>query len=228
MKFFITQLNDKMSDKEIIQELFQKYGEEILPVEKLPAFYCPGGISNVKAIYLGCDPSNKHSQNLPYVFAHESGLKIFNKFIIDHTEQLKQIDLSWNNVYAQNICRNYFKNETAKNPIWKNVAKEFWIEKLKAELAKFDLNVPVLLTSQILLQVLGLDGYEKILAPEFYECRVSIPIPANKNKLNRNLIILYRGKSRKFEVSYHLKNDKWNDYKNSITKYFGTVPMRAN
>lgn len=216
-----------MNDKVIIEELKAKYGNENILDFDFPKVYFPGGIDNIKAIYLGCDPSNKHSTDLPYVFAHESGLKIFKPFIESHTEQLEQIGLSWDKVYTQNLCRNYFKDETSKNKIWKKVANDYWINKLKEELSQFDLKIPVLLTSQILLEVLGIDGYEKKLAPEFYdfnnENHIAIPIQADKNKLNRDLIPIYREKSPGFKVSYHLKNKKWNDYKNSIIAYLNKL-----
>ncbi|RLD12058.1 hypothetical protein DRI50_09480 [candidate division KSB1 bacterium] len=205
-----------MQEKEIIKKLVELYPNHVLPIEKLPRAYCPGGASHVKAIYLGCDPSNVHSTELPYVFAHECNLNIFNAFIKAHTEQLQHIGLDWHSVYAQNFCQNYFKKETSKNPIWKKAAQEFWIDHLVDELEQFDNSVPVLLTSQYLLQVLGTDGYENIPAKEFYECIQSIPIPADKNKLNRALIPVYRGRNPNLGVSYHLKNDKWKMYRESI------------
>lgn len=213
-----------MTDKEKVKELIALYGNQILEISELPKAYYPGGIDKVKAIYLGCDPSNKHSTELPYVFAHESNIKVFKPFIESHTEQLKQIDLCWDNVYTQNLCRNYFKEETSKNKIWKQVANDYWIVKLKEELSQFDLKIPVLLTSQILLEVLGIDGCEKMLAPQFYDFNVdnhkAIPIPENKNKLGRELIPIYRGKSRKYEVSYHLKYKEWDKYRTSIKQFF--------
>lgn len=209
-----------MQDKDTIKILVDLYGDHILPVEKLPHAFCPGGVVNVKAIYLGCDPSNVHSAELPYVFAHECELGIFNSFIKAHTEQLAQIGLSWETVYTQNLCRNYFKKETSKNKIWKTVATEFWIDKLIEELSKFDSTIPVLLTSQLLLEVLCVGGYENIPAMDFYEGRTFIPVPPEKNKLKRELIPVYRGRNPKMRVSYHLKNNKWTAYRNSIIDYF--------
>ncbi|MFA5848853.1 MAG: hypothetical protein WC833_03140 [Bacteroidales bacterium] len=209
-----------MNDKAIITDLRQRFGEFILPIEQLPHAYYPGGITNVKAIYLGCDPSNNHSIELPYVFAHNCNLKVFNTFIKAHTFQLEQIGLNWEKVYSQNLCRNYFKIETAKNRIWKTVAINYWVDQLNKELAMFDSKIPVLLTSQVLLQVLAIGRYENILAPDFYECKVTIPIPAQESKLNRDLIPLYRGKSPQFNVSYHLKNKEWQNYREEIIKYF--------
>jgi len=209
-----------MNDKEIIKLLRGLYGDQILAVDELPKAYILRGVSSIKAIYLGCDPSNKDCTKLPYVFTHDSGLENFTQFRQDHTLQLNQIGLGWEDVYTQNLCRNYFKDETAKNPIWERVAKEFWIERLKEELSCFENEIPVLLTAQVLLKVLGTDGYEKILAPEFYECRFPIPVPASKNKLKRELIPMYRGKSPRFNVSYQLRNERWSQYRNSILSYF--------
>lgn len=212
-----------MNEKNIIENLRYRYGEQILPVYELPEHYCIGNLAEIKAIYLGCDPSNRHSTTLPFAFAHKCNLPVFNSFIEAHTLQLKQIGLSWENVYAQNLCRNYFKEETSKNKIWKKVAEEFWIPELVKELEKFDPKTPVLLTSQLLLEVLGKNGYEKLPAPEFYECKTAIPIPAHYNKLGRNLIPLYRGKSLRYEVTYHLVNEKWNEYRESVINYISGI-----
>ena len=212
-----------MTDKEIVKELIALYGNQIKDVYELPRAYCSGGIEDVKAIYLGCDPSNNKNIQFPFAFAHECGVKLFDPFIKSHTAQLEQIGLSWDKVYTQNLCRNYFKEETSKNKIWKQVANDYWIDKLKEELSQFDLKIPVLLTSQILLEVLCKDGYEKKLAPEFYDFSVdnhiAIPIPADKNKLNRELIPLYRGKSPLYKIPYLLKDDNWKEYKDSIIAY---------
>ena len=137
-----------------------------------------------------------------------------------HSEQLKQIGLDWNRVYSQNLCRNYFSDETGVNKIWKKVAEEFWIERLKEELSVFDPEIPVLLTSQLLLEVLGDKETSKYMAPYIYECRTAIPIPADKNKLGRPLIPVYRGKSPRYKVSYHLKNKQWKEYRDLIKKQF--------
>ncbi|MBI2419798.1 MAG: hypothetical protein HYV28_18190 [Ignavibacteriales bacterium] len=207
-------------DKNIVAYLLKKYGENILPVENLPKAYCPGGIEKVKAIYLGCDPSNTHTTSMPYAFAHKCGCNYFNSFINSHTQQLACIGLTWETVYTQNLCRNYFQKETSINlKLWTKAAKEFWIEELKEELSQFDLTLPVLLTSQYLLEVLGTGGVEKIKAPEFYTCKKGIPIAADCNLLGRDLIPLYRGKNPYCKVSYHLKNDKWNSYKILIENY---------
>lgn len=209
-----------MNNIEAIKLLRDKFGEDILPITQMPKAYC-NNTNEVKAIYLGCDPSNKHSQSLPYAFALKSSIKIFNGFIKTHEENLNAIGLNWNSVYVQNLCQNYFEKETSKNyKVWKAAAKEYWIEHLKKELdSKFEQEIPVLLTSQYLLEVLTSDTWKNIKAPDFYECRVNVPVPAEENKLCRPLFPMYRGKSRIYKVSYHLKNTKWSEYKLRIIKY---------
>ena len=69
------------------------------------------------------------------------------------------INLSFDSVYVQNLCRNYFEHEASKNKIWKEVA-ELWIPDLKKELEIFDLSTLVLLSAQVLLEVLINDKKE--------------------------------------------------------------------
>ena len=210
-----------MNDAQLITLLREQYGEQIKLTETLPKAYNPGGIEAVKAIYLGCDPTNNsYNIEFEYAFAHEYKGPEFEQFLKMHTDQLEQIDLDWNRVYCQNLCRNYFTEETGVNKIWKKVAEEFWIERLKEELSVFDPEIPVLLTSQLLLEVLGDKETAKYSAPDIYECRTAIPVPADKNKLGRPLIPVYRGKSPRYKVSYHLKNKQWEKYRDLIKKQF--------
>ena len=80
---------------------------------------------------------------------------------------------------------------------------------MKAELDElFSKDIPVLLTSQLLLDVLlNVDKRPaKCDAIEFYEGRTSIPVPATENKLGRLLIPLYRGRNGRTKKSYELSN----------------------
>lgn len=212
-----------MTDKEIITYLISRYGDKVLPAEPFPKPYHTSDLTKIKAIYLGCDPSNKKNYRFPFAFALKSNIPKFKTFIKSHSSNLQLVGLSWEVLYVQNLCQNYFEDETSKNlPIWKKVAKEFWIERLVEELSKFSLNIPVLLTSQYLLEVLGKDGYERKLAPEFYQCEEKIPIKPEHNLLNRPLIPFYRGKSPRFKVNYHLTNHDWDEYKTRIINYLNT------
>jgi len=212
-----------ISDKEILAELTERFPKGIKPVEPFPKHY-PEKVKaeKVKAIYLGCDPTNKHTDKLPYVFALEDTPQELKAFVTMHSNQIKALGLTWNDVFVQNLCRNYFMDETnGVITFWKKVAKEYWIGKLKEELddLKIPNTVPILLSSIYLYEVLVDDAkWKKKIAPDFYNCKEDIPIPADKNKLGRPLIPLYRGKSPKaFNVSYYLKNtEQWQPYINRV------------
>lgn len=179
------------SEQEIVKELRTLFGKEVLENTPFPIPYCKNK-NNVRAIYLGCDPSNRHSKNLKYAFALESDLPIFNKFLHDHLENLKQVDLDWEYVYVQNLCQNYFEKETSDNlTLWRKVAK-WWIPFLIDELKIFNEKVPVLLTSAYLYQVLVIDEWKKHKPIDFYECKVDLQVPREKNLLGRPLIPFYR------------------------------------
>ena len=144
----------------------------------------------------------------------------FKGFVTRHTNQLKAIGLEWKDVFVQNLCRNYFNYETSKNlKTWKKLAKEYWIEKLRAELEELKIpeSVPVLLTSKYLFDVLVHDkGWLSHDAPEIYEQEM-IPIPGNTNLLNRPLIPIYRGFSPRLKLNYHLLNNKkWDSYRKHV------------
>jgi hypothetical protein len=202
-----------MATQEILQSLVLKYPRRVRPIYKLPDPYCPGGIEDVKAIYLGCDPSNRHSQSLPFAFAHESGLPIFNSFIKSHEAQLRQLELRWEDVYAQNLCKNYFDTETSGNTkLWEQIANEYWIENLKEELEIFKPCVPVLMTAGVIYTVLLNPGQPIGKPADFYNGTVPIPIEPKNNKLNRPLIPMYR------HWAYKLSLDQWSDYRNKIIK----------
>lgn len=128
----------------------------------------------------------------------------------DINNNLKQIGLTLDNVYVENVCRNYFNRETSKNKIWEEVAKEYWIPVLKKELDKFDEWIPVLMTTQFILWAALEDQARRIKAGTIYqEC---ISIPAEDNLFKRKLYALYR------HPYYSLKRPDWEKYKNFLTK----------
>jgi hypothetical protein len=209
------------SDKEILNELINKFPIGIESKYPFPKPY-PEKVNpeKVKAIYLGCDPTNSHTDELSHVFALVNTPQVFKGFVTTHTNQLKAIGLNWNDVYVQNLCRNYFLKETGKNlRIWNKVAKEYWIDKLRNELneLKIPKSTPVLLTSMYLYQVLVTDDtWARFKSPEIY-LEEKIPVPANANKLNRPLIPVYRGRSPRLETNYNLAtNEKWEGYRNKV------------
>jgi hypothetical protein len=155
-------------------------------------FYCD--LSKVKAIYLGCDPSNtKYNQRFDYVFALPSGDDYgFRQFVRSHHSNLDEVGLSWETVYVQNLYQNYFTKETSKNyEDWKRATK-IWIEHLRTELAIFSESVPVLLTSELLYKVLVREPEFHRKVSEFYKAPRNAPITSVRNALGRPLIPVYR------------------------------------
>lgn len=204
----------------MISELINQFGsDKILDFTPFPKPWNPG-VDKVKAIYLGCDPSNISQDRFEYAFALLSGNPRYNAFQQSHENNLGTVNLGWDEVYVQNLCQNYFTEETSKNlKLWRLVAQEYWIPRLKVELDLFRPNIPVLLTSQYLLEVLAFDGYEKIRAIDFYNRDKPIPIPAHKNHLGRPLIPFYRGRNPRINETYHLSNERWINYRNSVANF---------
>jgi hypothetical protein len=196
-----------MTPTEIRNKLKPEDRERVLD-HPYPKAYCHD-LNNVKAILLGCDPSNNHNKHLPYVFALESGDKKFNSFLKSWESSLEAIDLRFEMVYIQNLCRNYFEHETSQNKIWKEVA-ELWIPELKKELAVLDPEIPILLTSELLYEVLLKNPDEKVRAIDFYEMNMPIPIKSADNKLGRPLIPFYR------HYKYQIDKVEWKPYRKRV------------
>lgn len=205
-----------MTDLEVISQLKGKYGAGIKDIVPFPKPYMIDK-GQVKAIYLGCDPSNRSNDTFEYAFALGGTNRRYNQFISSHQRDLNVVGLNWDDLYVQNLCRNYFQDETSKNlKLWKQAAREFWIERLYNELRIFPTSVPILLTSQYLLDVLALDGCEKLAPIDFYECRQSIPVPPDKNLLGRPLIPFYRGRNPRLKKWYKLSSGNWSEYCKSV------------
>ena len=201
-----------MGENEIINKLISNFGNEILPIIPFPKPYYKD-ITNIKAIYLGCDPSNKHSTSLEFAFGLKSNLNIFNKFHRDQLSNLEEVNLNWDNVYVQNLCRNYFLKETSENlKLWKRAAK-CWIPNLKDELKFINQKIPILLTSSYLYDVLIIGKWRKYKPIDFYTCKKDVPVPEEFNILQRPLIPFYRNRRK---IDYHLSNQEWKDYKEKI------------
>ncbi len=214
---------------QLLQQLDDLFPGQIDIHQKIPKTYWNKAKDpkKVKAVYLGCDPTNKVKNiQFDYAFAHGSNNPGFKRFVILHTKQLEAIGLDWESVYTQNLCQNYFMEETSKNKIWKEAAIKVWIPVLKAELDNlFDSSISVLLTSQLLLDVLlNEDLLERNKRPtkydaaNFYKRETEIPVPANQNKLERPLIPLYRGRNPKTGESYLLTNISNADYAKLVTQ----------
>lgn len=199
-------------DKRTITEVAKTVNQHVL-YNPFPKAYPPKP-KNIKAILLGCDPTNNASREMPNVFGIKSGNPKFNSFLETLESNLKEVGLTFDVVYSQNLCQNYFTVVTYNNPIWK-IAAEIWIPVLIEDLKQFSNNIPVLLTSEILLEVFLLNEVKIYDAIDYYQCKVSIPIAPEENKLNRPLIPFYRNRRR---TDYHLSNPDWMNYKTEIIK----------
>lgn len=193
-------------------ELKQLFPDKILPLAYPNAY--PLAISDplaIKGIVLGCDPSNfskkdKSTKQLETVFGIEGKGKdkrYFNRIL----KNLNHINLSLENIYVQNLCRNYFTMETAKNTFWITAAR-LWATTLKKELQILQIqnSVPVFLTSKYLYHALLLDDIKKYSPNELYSKPELIPINSDDNYLERPLIPLYRGGVGKYDL------EMWPDY----------------
>lgn len=80
----------------------------------LPLHYCKDEL-NIEAVVLGCDPSSNKGYDFKRVFGlDEEDMKNYScNFFNDIEINLNAIDLNKSNVYVQNLCRNYFLQETS-------------------------------------------------------------------------------------------------------------------
>lgn len=194
--------------------LKEQFPDEILITETLPSAYCEK-LENVKAIVVGCDPSNRHSHNLKYAFGIDSGIPKLDLFFSGIEANLKQIGLDRKCVYIQNLCQNYFRSETTGNTIWHEAAK-LWRHYLKDELQALGMpkEVPVLLTAQDIYFALLNEGVKKQKAKNLYADLSLVPIPPEDNFLERHLIPLFRGGKGYYKL------EKWKDYRTHLQRLF--------
>jgi hypothetical protein len=159
----------------------------------LPKAYCPDDNSNIKAFILGTDPSNfsdnKQTKLVEYVFDLGKDKRYFNSI----NQNLNEIGLRLENVFVQNMVRNYMNKETSSNPYWDPYA-EIWIPYVKQEFDSIDPHrkLPVFLTAHCILKILLLNPSDLGIPSDYYLGLREIPILPAQNKLERNLIPFYR------------------------------------
>ena len=174
----------------------------ILANDKLKKFYLPKGIPHeysvkskkVKAIVLGADPSNFDSSGNTRVSTHVfnimgSGSASFNRI----KGNLTLAGLSKENIYAQNVVRNYMTVEASKNKLWPFFA-ELWKPLLKEDLDKLDpfKELPVFISEECVMNVLlNSDIQQQKAAINYYA--QSIIVKPEDNYLERNLIPCFSG-----------------------------------
>jgi hypothetical protein len=157
---------------------------------------------------LGTDPSDGRGTVFQNVFGIEEDSRYFSPIL----KNLEKVGLSLDDIYVENLCRNYFRKETSKNPIWNQVA-EWWINILKQDLDKeFAKRIPVLITTQYLYPVLA-HSRKPPEAQEIYRMQVKPFLQPDENRLDRVIIPFYRHRN------YSLEQDEWREYRNRVMSF---------
>lgn len=163
------------------------------------------GKNKIKAILLGADPTNNGIKSNPGIITLDNVFGInsdYEKFFFGPQKQnLSLLNLSKDDLFIQNLCRNYFKEETAKNKEWNDIAK-LWLEYLKEELTEFDKKIPILVTAEKILKVLIPNNIAAITLyrnPNKY-------LPFYSDFLQRNVFPLYRHPKYNLSVQQVYKN----------------------
>ncbi len=195
-----------MTEKELLAFLEKEYSEVYVKAESLPKPYI--GQQEIKAILLGTDPGTENNKMFEYVFGLESKDLRYSTFIRNNLEVLN--NLSIDNLYIQNLCKNYFNRDSDKNKYWEDVAK-LWLPIIKQEIdGQFKKNIPVLLSTEKLLRVVLTNKENKETARYYYENLFFID--EGENFFGRVLIPFYR------HTEYALS--KWNAYRDKVDNYF--------
>jgi len=165
------------------------------------------GENQLKAILLGADPTNdgikaeRGLKQLKTVFGINSEFERF--FFNPQKTNLNAIGLKKNDLYIQNVCRNYFKDPTSENKSWNEIAK-IWIPYLIKELGSLDDGLPVLITAEKIM---------KLFVPEIPGASVIYNLnhkpPFYSVDLKRYLIPFYRHPS-------YLLSKNWDSYRKYI------------
>jgi len=189
-------------------------------VKSMPPLPAAWKVEHPKAFVLGCDPTafytDADGKRYPLVFKHVfdlggPDLRYFSAI----RKNLVELDLDYEtDIYVQNLVVEYQPAETTRNKNWNNEALKS-IDQRRKEFDDVDPNhrVPVFLTSERLYKVLMNAGEPLLPAQELYK-QESVMIPADKNKLGRPLIALYRHP----KYNYSRQIDYFNRVKNALNQ----------
>lgn len=170
--------------------LVSKYGKLIFTEYDIPEAH--EGKDKIKAIVLGADPTHivgTCPKKMEKVFGLEKAEN--SPYWRGIGKNIRHLNLTLDNVYIQNVCRNYFNRETSKNEKWGEIATSYWIPLLKEELdSRFDSRVPILMTTQFVLWA-ALESHAKKIKAKTLYCEQMF-IPEENNKFRRTLFALYR------------------------------------
>ena len=153
-----------MTEQEILDKLIASYPDLVHGEYPFPGPF--RGKDRIKAIILGADPTHIVDgipQQINMVFGLDKQKSPYWNGIARNIDQIG--GLSVEDIYVQNVCRNYFKLETSKNKFWVEIAREYWIDFLKDELDKmFHHEVPILMTTEFILHASLIDSNRSIKA----------------------------------------------------------------
>ena len=199
-----------MHPDEVLNRLISKYPGLIWTEFDFPKAHT--GQGEIKAIVLGADPTHI-VDGKPVQIKVVFDLSNYDKspYWMGINKNLQYIGLTLENVYVQNVCRNYFTCETSQNEKWVEVARNYMIPFLRQELDElFEKKIPILMTTQFILWAALEDQTRRMKPGTIY--RKCISIPADDNLFKRNLYALYR------HPYYSLKRPGWEKYKNFLTE----------
>lgn len=185
---------------ELTDILKTEFADVYVDDDKWPKAYCGSG--NIRAIVLGADPSNPSKKRFEYAFGLEDQNSPYFSLIKGN---LNVLGLRLDEVYVQNVCRNYFTGTTFDLPrkTWLKAASH-WVSYLKQELdSQFGLEIPILVTTEIIFEALAPDIHSK-RTPSVGYYRDCTFIEAEQNRLGRKLIPLFR--------HYRYKLENWEGY----------------
>lgn len=166
-----------------------------------------------KAFVLGCDPTAFDKEGKRIEFEYVFGIKKDKRYFAGINANLIGLGLDQESVYIQNLITDYQDKVSGDNPNWNEQALKY-IKSRKEEFDTIDKSVklPVFLTSELLYKVLLNEGEIPKKPSELYNSESDFFIPADKNKLSRPLVPLYR------HPAYSLKNQ--NKFADRVIKAF--------
>lgn len=190
-----------MTEKDILNKLLKKYPKQVTDIFPFPKVH--HGKGEIKCIILGADPTHlveNKPKPLQMVFGLNNEKSPYWNTIKRNIKHLENITMD--NIYVQNLCRNYFTIETSRNKSWAEIAKNYWVHFLKIELDNlFEPEIPVFMTTEFILNSV-LINQKPYKAFDIYSKLISFS--KAENLLSRELIAFYR------HQNYALKN--WNLY----------------
>ncbi len=161
------------------------------------------GTSTLKAIILGCDPTAFDKSKKRLEFNTVFDIRGDKRYFAGILANLREINLTLDDIYVQNLIPEYRKVESSKDKNWVNEARNY-IKDRKLEFDRVDPTgkVPVFLTSELIYKALLNDNEKPRTPADIYDHPEQFIIPASLNKLGRHLVPFYR------HPAYSMKNKK--------------------